>query len=448
MNLSSPREHQALNRLGVHYFPDTFHYRESDLAAWLPELTALGAGWVVLQSEAERAIPEAFLTGLVAAGIQPVVRFLLPLSNPISADSLRPLLNAYARWGVRYVVFFDRPNARKSWNTSSWAQQDLVERFLDRYLPFAHLALDAGLQPVLPPLEPGGNFWDTAFLWTVLQSLERRKEQRMIDRMVLSAYAWTHHHSLNWGAGGPQRWPEVRPYFTPPGDQDQRGFRIYEWYQDICQAVLQKRCPVILFQAGCPSDPDQPSSRWSSDTADASLRIARLLHGQSLPDEANPEQSLAPVSGDVIACNFWLLSAAPASPYASQSWYTTPDQPGPMAELMREANSNLHRFAGSMSTSPLPITGSSHLIQHYLLLPTYSWGTADWQWNIIQSFVRKHRPTVGFSLEEAALSARVVVIGGEESFSEEDLNWLRQLGCVVERITGDGTSIATQLGER
>ena len=29
------------NRIGFHYFPDTAHYRESDLRAWVPELQAL-----------------------------------------------------------------------------------------------------------------------------------------------------------------------------------------------------------------------------------------------------------------------------------------------------------------------------------------------------------------------------------------------------------------------
>jgi len=37
------------------------------------------------------------------------------------------------------------------------------------------------------------------------------------------------------------------------------------------------------------------------------------------------------------------------------------------------------------------------------------------------------------------------VVGGEQVFSEELLNILRQRGCQVTRISGDGTEIATQL---
>jgi hypothetical protein len=89
-----------------------------------------------------------------------------------------------------------------------------------------------------------------------------------------------------------------------------------------------------------------------------------------------------------------------------------------------------------------------HPIAHYLLLPTYEWGIADWHLDVSRPFIRKYRPTVGFSCEEAALARKVTVIGGEKSFSNESIALLRESGCVVDQIVGDGTSIATQLLER
>jgi hypothetical protein len=89
-----------------------------------------------------------------------------------------------------------------------------------------------------------------------------------------------------------------------------------------------------------------------------------------------------------------------------------------------------------------------HPIQHYLLIPTYDWGIADWHLEIIRPFVKKYRPVVGFSIQEASLAREVTVIGNNHSFSEEQLNHLRNSGCKVRRISGDGTSIATQLSER
>jgi hypothetical protein len=89
-----------------------------------------------------------------------------------------------------------------------------------------------------------------------------------------------------------------------------------------------------------------------------------------------------------------------------------------------------------------------HPIKHYLLLPKYEWGVADWHLDVIRPFVLKYQPTVGFSMDEAALAAQITVIGNLNSFPEEQLEHLRKIGCMVDRISGDGTTIATELAER
>jgi hypothetical protein len=275
-SISSPSTRSS--RLGFHYYPDTLHYRESDLEIWLPELKALNASWLVLQSSIDRAIPEPFVSGLLQANIEPVITFNLSLPNPPSAAEMRTLLEAYARWGARYIILFDRPNSRSSWSSAAWIQQDLIERFLDRYLPLATLTQQAGLAPVFPPLEPGGNYWDLAFLRSSLESLQKRHQNHLLDNLILSAYAWTHDHSLNWGAGGPERWPEARPYFTPNGVEDHRGFRIFDWYQAISQAVLQQACPVILLNSGVPCDP----GKCAEEDVDQSFYTEEMLDRKSV----------------------------------------------------------------------------------------------------------------------------------------------------------------------
>jgi len=87
-------------------------------------------------------------------------------------------------------------------------------------------------------------------------------------------------------------------------------------------------------------------------------------------------------------------------------------------------------------------------IRHYLLLPVQVWGIAEWHLEVVKPFVRKHRPKVGFSLKEAVLAEKVTVIGNEDVFPETVLDQLRSSGCFVERIQGDGTTIATVLAER
>lgn len=481
-------------RLGLHYYPDTLHFRESDLKTWLPQLKTMGITWLTLTAPGDRAIPEPFLSGLIQAGIEPVLHFPLPLVYPALNETLRLLLHAYASWGVHYVVFFDRPNSRAAWQAGAWAQAELVERFLDLYLPLAETALSAGLIPVFPPLEPGGDYWDTAFLRAALQGLQRRGHTRLLRSLVLGAYAGVESRPLDWGAGGPERWPGTRPYFTPTGQQDQRGFYIFDWYLTLSQAVLGDPRPVLLFGAG-----SRLLARQGAGAEEAgevhmleNLALARLLTGASAVENTAapldlaalfPSGSPEPVPAEVLACNFWLLAAGPESPGNRQAWFQPDGSVLPIVNALTHWNSRLPAAAragldrlpakhspaasaaqpgaASFAAAPppgdppagkppagKPPAGKPHPLAHYLLLPTYEWGIADWHLEAIRPFIKRHRPVVGFSLEEAALAEQVTVIGGLQSFSDEALEKLAHAGCRVERIAGDGTSIATQLATR
>jgi hypothetical protein len=448
------------NRLGFHYYPDTLHYCESDLQHWLPELEAMGASWLVVQSSVNRAIPEFFLRTLIDAGIEPIVRFESSLSSPVDLPIVSPLLHAYAHWGVNGVVWFDRPNARRSWAASDWAQQDLVERFLDRFLPLANLTVQTGLAPILPPLEPGGSYWDTAFLRSTLESLRRRKQTAVLHRLVLAAYAWSQQKPLNWGAGGPDCWPASRPYITKEGEEDQCSFRIFDWYKAIAEAVLDRPRPMILFGAGSSTDPNLSSQpAFDPQThSQQNLAIVKLLNGEPVREPNNPLITLNPVPTEVIACNMWLLSSAIGGTHEKSAWYSDREPKLPIIERLKNwaaENKTVKKEAWLEEPQKVEqkqqakVEGlNHHPIQHYLLLPTFEFGIADWHLNIIRPFIKKYRPTVGFSLTEAALASRVTVIGNAHAVPDEVLDSLRLGGSFVERINGDGTSIATNIAER
>jgi hypothetical protein len=91
---------------------------------------------------------------------------------------------------------------------------------------------------------------------------------------------------------------------------------------------------------------------------------------------------------------------------------------------------------------------NAHPIDHYLLLPSYEWGVADWHLEVTRPFIIKHRPTVGYSITEAIYAKKVTVIGGDNDFTPEKISHLRNSGCEVEQISGDGTSIASILAQR
>src|SRR5689334_20462084 len=97
-----------MTTLGFHYFPDEAHYRKADLQAWLPELVALEAKWLTLIGSLTRAVPEAFVKGLLDAGIEPIIHIpAVPTKRDpkgVTVTTLSGLFKTYARWGVRYVV--------------------------------------------------------------------------------------------------------------------------------------------------------------------------------------------------------------------------------------------------------------------------------------------------------------------------------------------------------
>jgi hypothetical protein len=446
-------------RLGFHYFPDANHYRESDLHAWLPELKALRASWLVLLCPQGRAIPEYFLSGLLAAGIEPILHLPLPLGDPAAGRDLEILLHTYARWGLHYLMPFDRPNRRLSWPPAVWAQSDLVERFLDRFVPVARSVIQAGLHPVFPPLEPGGGYWDTAFLRAALHGIDRRGLRDLLDRLVLSAQAPSGERPLNWGSGGPERWPDARPYFTPPGGEDQHGFHIFDWYTAVARAATGHDFPFLLLGAG--SHPAGKRNTKGAQIDDEThtqrnLAIAAAVVSPGVSPSAKSSgepgttgdkpNSLDPVPAAILAVNYWLLAAEPGSPHSDRAWYHPDGTPRPAAIALRNWTARSlgeSKVAGGKSSNG----SSSHPLAHYLLLPAYDWGITDWHLNLVRPFIKKHRPAVGFSLAEAACARRVTVIGSPNEYPDSELDQLRRAGCRVERITGSGTIIATQLAD-
>jgi hypothetical protein len=447
--MSTPNLPRAITRLGFHYFPDTLHYREIDIHAWLPEFKATGVSWLTLLAPPGRAIPEFFIRSLIHANIEPVLHFHFSLRRRPDMNSLSLLFKVYAEWGVRYVVLFDRPNLRAAWSGNAWAQSDLVERFLDVFLPIADLAFQAGLQPVFPPLEPGGDYWDTAFLRAALQGIQRRGDSALIDSLVLGAYAWVNEKRLGWGAGGPESWPQAKPYHTPAGHEDQRGFYIFDWYLAIAEAQLGHPLPILLVGAGFP-----PAANRSKNAKDPEidthtlthLNIARLMMGKPV-DGALESDTLWPVSAHVLACNFWLLAADPGSPEAGSAWYRADGSNLPIVSALRQLQQNPDSGSTEVhinSKSAANLAVSARPIAHYLLLPEATGADCNLVPADLWNYICQHHPTVGFSLEEAALAARVTIYGEQPALTESDFSWLRSAGCSLEHLGGNGTSIAPQ----
>jgi hypothetical protein len=409
-----------MEKIGFHYRRDNNHYSEKDLNLWLPRLKALGASWVVLQAPTCRAIPEKFITTLKEEKIEPVLHFQLNSEKLPELDEMILLFKTYHKWGVKYAILFDRPNMQEGWGSESWAQSDLTERFLDGFLPLAEAAVMVGLVPVFPPLEPGGDYWDTIFLRGSLDGIKRRASAPLLSRLILSAYAALNGKPLSWGGGGPESWPEAHPYSTPENSEDQRGFRIAEWYLTLSETILEKKLPLLLLGIRGPAPEDQDLNQFLMDGA-------KLISRQAV-------DGLDPLPEQVLGGAYWVLTAEENCCAGQYSWYQADGTPKPIA------NHFLNGEANAVEKSR-----EGFRFSHYLLLPTFEWGIADWHLNVTRGFIKRHQPTIGFSLDEAVQADQVTVLGGEEHFSEDDLSLLRNHGCLVRRIEGDGTKIASLL---
>jgi len=428
------------SRFGMHYFPDSLHYRLDDLQFWLPELKALGVSWLILQGEEKRAIPEEFILGLFQENIEPIIHFHLSLINPLSPKQIEPMLNVYAKWGVRYVIFFDRPNSRTAWGASAWSQGNLVERFVDQFFPLAECAIRNGLTPVFSPLEPGGPYWDTVFLRQALEIMQDRDLNGTLDRLALSAYGWSSGKSLNWGLGGPDCWPQTRPYRIPSGSEDQRGFRIFDWYQAISNAVLQKSSPIILLQTGLLSDPleDKALTNTGAGMKEIVQELLCLLDGENVYESTQQNDHLESIPEEVLCCNFWFLSSEENSVFTQYRWYSETQQKSPLAQAIldyRKGQVFINDDQDSLIEEKKIIDKPSFPLPRYLLLPSKDYVFNQAQRESIRKYITRYQPEIGISLEHASQAAVVTIIDNDEYYSEVELESLSQHGCLVQKLS-------------
>lgn len=389
-------------RLGFRYPQSAPDSAVSDLERWIEDLSPLQPGWLLIHSDADRAVPEPFVRKIIDQGIEPIIQLDIPVGALRPAE-LNTLLYSYAHWGVRYAFAYDRPNLKASWANNGWNRESLVERYLDACLPVLQAQFSAGMLPMLAPLEPGGDYWDTAFLHSTLKGIARRGQRDLLENLVIPAYAQTHGRPLDWGAGGPSRWPDARPYFTPEGSQDQIGFHVFDWYAEISRAVVGQPLPVVVLDAG--------ASPVEAGADQVNAAIARKSYDGS---QMQP----------VIAFCFAVVPA----PDQREDWLPVTQPP---AQEFAETPIETANPAPKAVPQALQTT---KMLDHYLLLPRGEQAAIP-AWRSASAFALTHQPVVGFSPAEAVLAHQVTIAGGTDVISEEIETLLRSAGCTVQRLT-------------
>lgn len=430
-------EHQAdkniylPNRLGFHYFPDAEHYSQKHLNLWLPILQQMKTGWLVLQSPVTHAIPEDFILPLVEAGIKVIVDFWHVLTQEPDWVEMNVFLSAYGKWGVNYAVFDRNANLRDSWGSSRWGNPDLIKTYADRFLEFAGLALENGVHPVLGPLVPGGDYWDTAFLKILLAEIAESASAIIRNNMELSAYGWGYHRSLDWGVGGPAAWPDAGPYQKPDdATQNPQGFRAYEWVDAAARLVFGRSLPIILFEGGVSSSIGTTEPE-ASDLRDQ-LNIVGLINDRNIYSQENSNRLVAPLPSYVKSVNFFVLSSNQPE-HQSLCWFQEDGSPLPPAQAYYVREGLLNQAVPAEYSQPIPLQEetSKYKYHRYILISKDLLPTAEGILESLHSLIERDKPMVGFSSDDACQAAAITYITTDKEADPDLMQILRSRGSLI-----------------
>ena len=416
---------KTIQSIGFSYFSTPEYLIRKRVETWFPIMSQLGGTQVVLKADFSRAIPEDVFQTARENGLEPIIHFISELPLARKFNELSIILDSYARWGVKFVILGDKPNTKSAWQGTGWQYDNLVDHFLDRFIPIANYIEQIGMTPVLPPLQPGGDYWDTAFIEKVLEGLKRRQMTELLENICLSGYGYSFGRNLSWGAGGPEQWPSSKPYLTPEGQEDQIGFQNFEWIQAIALRVTGRKIPAFILDAGNDGTGTVPMSDSIIEKIQLVLKACR----GDLDDTTIASNEYPRLNENLLGCAFSL-------------------------------DTLLKVFNGELS---IPVLGSifkpgskgfvksgnsaygQKTITHYLLLPWHDSGVSDVVLNKVRPVIKQLRPTIGFSLEEATRAKKVTVFPDPQLFTDNVLNGLRSAGCSVEVLPQSGIEIATHL---
>ena len=302
--------------IGFHWFPDRYHYERRYFDTFVPELKAMGASWLVVLSDGLNPVPEWFLRGLIEQDIEPVIRVYTQFVAFIDQSGLRQVCKHYASLGVHYVHVFNEPNLKMEW--AQWNADRLPVRFMDYLIPCLETMYSVeGIIPVFTPLSPAGDYWDTSFLKEALAVINQRGKKYLYDKMAVGIHNYAFNKPLNYGKGGSTRWTCSRPYQRPPGCEDQTGFYLFEWYDEIIRQRTGRRLPLIGCENGVRlGDADDPRSP----------AINEALHA-----ERHAAMCQMTMTGELpyyfFNNAFWLLAAEEDNPFVRHSWYRPNGEP-------------------------------------------------------------------------------------------------------------------------
>ena len=418
--------HKTIQSLGFSYFSTPEYLIRKRVETWFPLIKQLGGTQVILTADFSRAIPEDVFETARENGLEPIIHIKSELPLARKFNDLSIIFDSYSRWGVQYVILGDKSNSKSAWQGTGWQYDNLVDHFLDRFIPIANYVEQIGMTPVLPPLQPGGDYWDTAFLEKVLNGLKRRQMTALLEKICLASYGYSFGQLLSWGAGGPERWPSSKPYLTPEGQEDQIGFQNFEWIQAIALRVTGRKIPALILDAGNTGKSDIVQD---SDSIIETIQLILASCRGSGNDSTASKEEYPHLNENLLGCTFSLDTLLQV--------FNGELSVGILGSIFKPG---LEGFAKTRK-----VTDLEKQISHYLLLPWHDSGVSDVVLNKVRPVIKQLRPTIGFSVEEAASARKVTIFPDPLLFTDNVINHLRAAGCHVEVLPQSGIEIATHL---
>jgi hypothetical protein len=410
-------EHKSLNttqvqsRHAFHIPADKLQADPTYLDRFLSFAKASNTQRTLVEVPSLQSLPISAISTLIQNGMHVDIFLKTNLIEEFDLLGYQDLINNLAGLQIERVILFDRPNRQDFWRPESWVKPDLVDQFLEKFIILAEKCLEKNIQPVFPPLQPAGDYWDTAFLRLTLQNMKDKGKSTLLESLMLSTYCWTYERPLNWGAGGPECWPSSAPYYTPEDSQDQQGFCTFEWYQAQVKAVLNTTLPILLLEAGRSAEYGSASQNAEEEEATATVQkiLNRLYTAETIAEEESNPSVLLPE--EVVTCNFLVdvewetLQALFSGSPVSQPTVLEPE---------------------TAATGEEPKSIASAESQHYLLLPDESWLENPMKAALLEPFRSRYHPLVGTSLSEALDAREVTLIITDQDAAEEKVDALSQ----------------------
>lgn len=442
--------HRKSKKLGFHYYKDAGHFDDPSLDYWLPKLQAAGTSWLVIYAPENGEIPENFIRRLRDVRIEPIVVLNYSISEPPAMPLFQQRMAYYHSVGIHMVQFFNRPNMKNAWSPEDWIKPDLVKRFTRLFADYAVTCVREKVIPLFPMLEPGGDYWDLAFLRSSVKVIHREYSESLLSNLVFSASAGLNRHPLEWNAGGPGAYPSSAPYTD--AQVDHRGFYLYAWYEDILRKELGKNVPILLMNAGMW---DASAGIFDVSTRESKqqfLNILNMLQEITLKGESKiPSYILSCCLYKLPSTESLSMSVSAAAPAPESIFGTREKSAGgeiPAAGDKKAGLKGVFSFSKLIKSLKQVGTNIATIIKQlgkfllqgggmkeYFLLPEVNSLFTEEQMNVIRQYIKLHKCASGSDLNEALASKNVIMIDDQALYPAYMLRQLQDRGCAVHTVS-------------